>query len=74
MIIQTFVSNIPKWEEFQYEFQKLGNYAAKIMGITPPVASVGMEIVTAEWFNSKIQVVSALPANPDPNVFYFIPE
>ena len=23
MIIQTFVSNIPKWEEFQYEFQKI---------------------------------------------------
>ena len=31
-------------------------------------------IVTAGWFNYKMQVVSALPANPDPNVFYFIPE
>ena len=30
-------------------------------------------IVTKSWFNSKMQVVSALPANPDPNVFYFIP-
>lgn len=41
---------------------------------TPPVNSSGDEIVTAAWFNSKMQVVSALPANPDPNVFYFIPE
>ena len=41
---------------------------------TPPAVSAGEEIVTAGWFNSKMQVVSALPANPDPNVFYFIPE
>lgn len=40
---------------------------------TPPVNSAGEEIITAGWFNSKMQVVSALPANPDPNVFYFIP-
>lgn len=41
---------------------------------TPPVGVTGEEIVTAGWFNQKMQVVSALPANPDPNVFYFIPE
>ena len=41
---------------------------------TPPVGVSGDEIVTAGWFNSKMQVVSALPANPDPNVFYFIPD
>ena len=58
---------------FQYEFQKLGNYANKMIGITPPVNSSGTEIVTAGWFNSKMQVVSALPATPDANVFYFIP-
>ena len=42
---------------------------------TPPVdgANDG-QILTNKWFNSKMQVVSALPANPDPNVFYFIPE
>lgn len=40
---------------------------------TPPAFCTGEEIVTAGWFNSKMQVVSALPANPDPNVFYFIP-
>lgn len=41
---------------------------------TPPVGVIGEEITTAGWFNSKMQVVSALPANPDPNVFYFIPD
>lgn len=41
---------------------------------TPPVGVTGEEITTAGWFNTKMQVVSALPANPDPNVFYFIPE
>ena len=41
---------------------------------TPPTVSAGEEIVTAGWVNSKMQVVSALPAEPDPNVFYFIPE
>ena len=40
---------------------------------TPPAVSAGEEIVTAGWFNSKMQVVSALPVNPDLNVFYFIP-
>ena len=40
---------------------------------TPPVFVTGEEIVTGGWFNSKMQVVSALPANTNPNVFYFIP-
>lgn len=40
---------------------------------TPPVGVIGEEITTAGWFNTKMQVVSALPANPNPNVFYFIP-
>ena len=59
---------------FRYEIQSTGNYAKKIFGITPPASSIGNEIVTAGWFNSKMQVVSALPANPNPNVFYFIPD
>lgn len=41
---------------------------------TPPVGVTSEEIITAGWFDSKIQVVSTLPENPDPNVFYFIPE
>ena len=40
---------------------------------TPPVGVTAEEITTAGWFNSKMQVVSALPAAPNANVFYFIP-
>ena len=39
-----------------------------------PDNAPGNATVTTSWFNTKMQVVSALPANPDPNVFYFIPE
>lgn len=42
---------------------------------TPPVdGSNDNQILTNKWFNSKMQIVSTLPANPDTNVFYFIPE
>ena len=44
------------------------------MAPTPSIGVTGEEIATARWFNAKMQVVSALPAEPDPNVFYFIPE
>ena len=46
---------------------------AAVYAPTPPVNSNGASVTTTAWFNSKMQVVSALPANPDPNVFYFIP-
>ena len=44
------------------------------MAPTPSIGVTGEEIATARWFNAKMQVVSALPAEPDPNVFYFIPD
>ena len=59
--------------KLRYEIQKLNNNVTAILGITPPAVSAGEEIVTAGWFNYKMQVVSALPAAPDANVFYFIP-
>ena len=40
---------------------------------TPALTANDTQAATTAWFNSKMQVVSALPANPDPNVFYFIP-
>ena len=40
----------------------------------PKITDNGQQAVTANWVNSKFQVVSTLPAEPDPNVFYFIPE
>lgn len=41
---------------------------------TPHVSSNGTNIATTAWVNTKFQVVSTLPANPDGNVYYFIPE
>ena len=47
---------------------------AAVYAPTPPVNSNGASVTTTAWFNSKMQVVSALPAAPNANVFYFIPE
>ena len=40
---------------------------------TPALTANDTQAATTAWFNSKMQVVSALPAAPDANVFYFIP-
>ena len=40
---------------------------------TPALTANDTQAATTAWVNSKMLVVSALPANPDPNVFYFIP-
>ena len=40
--------------------------------VTPTLDSNNNELVTTSWINSKFQVVSALPQNPDSNVFYFV--
>ena len=41
---------------------------------TPALTANDTQAATTAWFNSKMQVVSALPAAPNANVFYFIPE
>ena len=46
----------------------------KVLVPTPSEKANDTQAATTAWFNSKMQVVSVLPANPDPNVFYFIPE
>ena len=45
----------------------------KVLVPTPALTANDAQPATTAWFNSKMQVVSALPANPNPNVFYFIP-
>ena len=50
------------------------NGCVAVSAPTPAVNANDTQVATTAWFNSKMQVVSALPANPDPNVFYFIPE
>ena len=41
---------------------------------TPAVSNNSTEIATTAYVNTKVQQVSALPASPNSNVFYFIPE
>lgn len=50
------------------------NGCAVVSAPTPAANANDTQVATTAWFNSKMQVVSALPANPDPNIFYFIPE
>ena len=42
--------------------------------VAPTLGDDSGKPVTTEWFNDKIQVVNALPATPDENVIYLIPE
>ena len=39
---------------------------------TPAISEDSGRIATTEWFNDKIVVVSVLPAEPDPDVYYFV--
>lgn len=41
---------------------------------TPSTGANSYEAINGAWFNTKIQVVSTLPASPNANVYYFIPE
>ena len=42
--------------------------------VTPAVSDNSTKAATTAYVNTKFQVVSALPANPDADTFYFIPE
>lgn len=41
---------------------------------TPPVSDNSTKIATTAYINTKFKKVSTLPASPDANTFYFIPE
>ncbi len=42
--------------------------------VTPAVSDSSQKPATTAYINNKFQVVSALPASPDADTFYFIPE
>ena len=66
------VNGQPIYAEVAVSIRKdgtIGTYAP-----TPNISSNGTEIATTAYVNTKFQVVSTLPANPDSNVYYFIPE
>ena len=68
----------------QGNIDTLNSAAAKLAGnntftgtnafTTPAVSDNTTKPATTAWVNAKFQVVSALPENPDPDTFYFIPE
>lgn len=68
----------------QGNIDTLNSAAAKLAGnntftgtnafTTPAVSDNTTKPATTAWVNVKFQVVSALPENPDPDTFYFIPE
>lgn len=41
---------------------------------TPAVSANGLDIATTAYVNNKLVKVSTLPASPNSNVYYFIPE
>lgn len=51
-----------------------GSAYSSILCDTPAVSDNSNKTTTTAYINAKFQVVSALPANPDANVYYFIPE
>ena len=57
-----------------WSFLQVGwkNGAAYTTAPTPSVATNNTQIATTAYVNAKLQVVSALPANPNPNVYYFV--
>lgn len=49
-------------------------FSQAVKAATPAVSTNDTTVATTAYVNTKFQVVSALPANPDANTFYFIPE
>ena len=56
-----------------FELQKQGSTSG-FYTPTPPTGDNSNQIATTAYINTKFQVVSALPASPDPDTYYFIPE
>lgn len=44
------------------------------VGTSPAVSENSTKIATTQYINNKFKYVTALPATPDPNTFYFLPE
>lgn len=66
----TLNSTTGKWE-IKSNVNLLGTPTT---GSTPTNADNSKKIVNTEWFNNKFVEVQALPASPDPDTFYYIPE
>lgn len=70
--VTRFVNGQPIYAEIYVAIGKNGTITT--YAPTPNVSSNGTNIATTAYVNTKFQVVSTLPANPNSNVYYFIPE
>lgn len=84
-ILLTYDSNKDWWAQLRAQntstaFGYMGIYVNEDTGEvktdapTPPISDNSRQIATTAWVNNKFQKVSTLPAQPDPNVTYLIPE
>ena len=60
------------WSGIGVGYDASGN--AFTSAVTPGVGSNGTNIATTAYINAKFKKVSALPASPNSNTYYFIPE
>ena len=49
-------------------------FTALTKTLSPSPTAIENEVTTANWVNTRIQKVNVLPAEPNPNVLYVIPE
>lgn len=84
-ILLTYDSNKDWWAQLRAQntstaFGYMGIYVNEDTGEvktdapTPPISDNSRQIATTAWINNKFQKVRTLPAQPDPNVTYLIPE
>lgn len=84
-ILLTYDDNKDWWAQLRARntskaFDFMGIYVnedtgeVKTRAPTPQTSDNSTQIATTAWVNSKFQKVSTLPAQPDPNVTYLIPE
>ena len=50
------------------------SFTGTTTAVTQANSDSSTKVATTAYINNKFQVVSALPATPDPDTFYFIPE
>ena len=79
--VTRYVNGRPIYADIQVAIRKDGTISTSAP--TPPAGDNSSQIATTAYVTNKVstkadkasfQVVSALPANPDSNTFYFIPE
>lgn len=77
LILRMLINRNGQDDYFDFKKREDGRLGASFGGATkylPGTSDNSSGLATTEWVNKKIQKVNVLPAEPDANVFYFIPE